>query len=147
MNPGFRCEATDDISTVSGMWNLIATLAILGATILAYTIGMWVTRMINDRGDEILYGVVKGVPVSTKDRWFMLFTNWLPYALFLIGFLLIVAIGNVRIAKVVDDPTVATFGYLCAGFLAMGALFWLVLGLAATFPNMVAAIRKSESVQ
>lgn len=50
------------------------------------------------------------------------------------------------IAKVFDDPTVATFGHLCAGFLAMGALFWLVLGLTATFPNMVAPIRKSESV-
>jgi len=127
------------------MWNLIATLAILGATIAAYTIGMWVTRMINERGDEILYGVVKGVPVSTKDRWFMLITNWLPYAVFLIGFLLIVAIGDVRIARAVDDPVVATFGYLCAAFLTTGATFWLLLGSIATVPNMVAAIRKSES--
>lgn len=66
MNPGFRCEATDDICAVSGMWNLIATLAILGATILAYTIGMWVTRMINDRGDEMLHGSSKAFPYRRK---------------------------------------------------------------------------------
>ena len=48
------------------MWNLIAIALILVVTIATYVIAMWVTRMTNDRGDELLHGLVKGMPTSIK---------------------------------------------------------------------------------
>jgi hypothetical protein len=127
----------------SVMWNLIAIALILVVTISVYFIAMWVTKMTNDRGDEILHGVVKGVPASTKDRWLMLFTQWLPYAVFLTAFLLIAAVGNVQIARTVEDPRVQLLGYMCGGFLAMGGLFWLLLGCGFVFLNMVSTLRQT----
>jgi len=124
------------------MWNLIAIALVLAVTIATYLIAMWVTKMTNDRGDEILYGLVKGVPTSIKDRWLMLFTQWLPYAVFLVAFLWITAVGNIQIARSVDDPRVQLLGYMCAGFLAMGGLFWLLLGCGFMFLNMVSALRQ-----
>ncbi len=57
------------------MSNLTATALILALTMTTYTIAMWISFRTNERGDEILYGVVKGVPISTKDRWLFLFTR------------------------------------------------------------------------
>ena len=125
------------------MWNLIAIALVLVVTIAAYVIAMWVTTVTNRRSDEILYGVVDGVPASTKDRWLLLFTQWLPYAVFLIAFLLICAVGNIQIARCVDDPRVQLLGYMCAGFLAMGGFFWLLLGCGFVFPHMFSALRRS----
>jgi lysylphosphatidylglycerol synthetase-like protein (DUF2156 family) len=122
----------------------LTLLSILAVTISVYFGAMWVTKMINDRGDDILNGVFKGVPASTKDRHLMLFTNWLPYAAFLVAFLVVAGVGVLELARGADDERVAVIGYMCAVVLTGGALFWAILG-SFVFTNMVSALRKAEA--
>ena len=125
------------------MWNLIAIALVLVVTIASYVIAMWVTRLTNDRGDEILHGLVKGIPMSSKDRWLMQFTQWLPYVTFLIAFLLISAVGDVQIARIADDPRLLLPGYMSTGFLASGALFLVLAGVGLVVPRLLSVLRQN----
>lgn len=118
-------------------------LSILAVMIAVFFGGMWLSRMINERGDEILFGVVNGIPASSKDRWLMLITNWLPYTVFLIVFLLIMALGVLELARGAEEPRVRLVGYICATAAAGAALFWSVLG-SFLFANMLSAVRNSD---
>jgi hypothetical protein len=122
------------------MSNETALLSILAITIVVFYNSMWVNKVINDRGDEIRCGVVKGVAVPTKYRRLLLFTNWLPYAAFLISVLVVTALGILEIAKAAQEPRITLLGYACATLCATGALFWSVLG-SFLFADMVSAIR------
>ncbi len=115
-------------------------LSILALTLSMYFGGMWVSKIINDRNDEILSGVVKGIPVSTKYRWLMLFTNWLPYVIFLCAILLVTGTGVLELAREVEEPRVKIVGYMCAVVLVGGAGFWSILGIFV-FANMLSALR------
>jgi len=103
-------------------------LSILGFLAVGFVSGLWVTRMANDRMDEILSGVVKGVSVPEQQRWLMLTNNWLPYAAFLIVFLTILGLGFYRLAGWAQDPMVQLIGYFSAMMCATASVFWLALG-------------------
>jgi hypothetical protein len=115
-------------------------LSILALMMVFYYGVMWVTKIVNERGDEILYGVVKGVPVSTKNRWTMLVANWFPWVVFLIAFIGVMTVGILEIAQAAEAPRVRFFGYMCVTLCAGGAVFWLALGYVL-FRNMVSTLR------
>jgi predicted secreted protein len=122
----------------------LTLLSILALTVSVAFLAFTVSNMINDRNDEILTGVVKGVPVSTKYRWLMLFTNWLPFVVFLIAFLLVTAIGALELSRGTDDGRVRLVGYMCAVVMGSGAVFWSILSVFVTFPNMASVLRDTS---
>ena len=103
---------------------------------------MWVTKMITGRGDDILSGIIKGVPVSTKDRRLMLFTDWLSWVALQIALLVILAFSLLELARGAEEPRVGLIGYMCAILCAFGATFWLILG-SVLFANMMSVLRKT----
>jgi predicted secreted protein len=122
----------------------LTLLSILALTVSVGFLAFTVSKMINDRNDEILTGVVKGIPVSTKYRWLMLFTNWLPFVVFLIGFLIVTALGALELSRGTDDARVTVLGYMCAVLMGGGAAFWSILSVFVTFPNMASALRDTS---
>jgi predicted secreted protein len=118
----------------------LTLLSILAVIITLFFGSVWVSKTINDRQDEILTGVVKGVPVSTKYRWIMLFTNWLPFVVFLVAFLFVMALGLLELARGAEDERIRLLGYACAVLPTSGAAFWSILGVIE-FSNMLSALR------
>jgi hypothetical protein len=127
----------------SVMSNTITVALFLAIAMATYAIGMWVTRATNERGDEVLTGVVKGIPVSVTARWLMLL-QWFAYASFLVGFLLIIFLGLLEMAHWVEEPRVSFVGYMCATMAAGGAVYWAVLGVFI-FANLRSAIREAAN--
>jgi hypothetical protein len=121
----------------------LTLLSVLAFITAGYFGCMWITRMINDRGDDILTGLLKGVPVRTKDRWLMLYTNWLPYVALQIAFLLILGFGILELAQGAESPKVGLIGYMSATMCAFGATFWLVIG-SFVFMSMVSTLRQTK---
>lgn len=117
-------------------------LSILAIMLTNYFGTMWVVRMINDRNDEILSGVVKGSLVSTRDRQLMLFTNWLPYVAFLIAFQLAMSVGLYGLGRGAEETTAEIVAYAGSTMCAAAAAFWLVLG-PFVFVSMLNAVRKA----
>lgn len=124
------------------MSNLAALLSMLGIFIATFFGSYWVNTVINDRGDQILSGVVKGAPVSPKNRRLMLFTQWLPYTAFLIAFLGVVGLGFLEVAREIEHPRAKILGYMCAMMCAGGAVFWGVLG-SFLLTNMISVLRET----
>lgn len=125
------------------MPNHLAITVILTLTLATYVAAMWVTKVTNARGDKILFGVINGVEASPQDRRLMLVTMWLPYAAFLIAFLLVMAIGTVEFATSSQDPRVQTVGFMCALFLGAGGVFWFVLGFFFVLRRLLRSIRQA----
>ncbi|NNE20397.1 MAG: hypothetical protein HKN10_18175 [Myxococcales bacterium] len=122
------------------MSDLAALLSILVVVIVTFFGSYWVNKMINERGDEILSGVVSGIPQTAKTRWLMLFTQWLPYTVFFIAFLLVVGVGFLEVAREIEHPRVELVGYMCATLCMGGAAFWSILGFFL-FAHMLSVLR------
>ncbi len=60
------------------MSDATAVFLMLGSYTMIFLVGMYVTKIANDRMDEILIGVVQGLAVSRKHRSVMLYNQWLP---------------------------------------------------------------------
>ena len=120
----------------------LSLLSILAIMAMLYVGSMWVVRMINDRNDEILTGVIKGVPVSVKDRQLMLFTNWLPYVAFLIAFQLAMSVGLFEVGRGMEEPRIGAVAYIGAVMCAATAIFWVFLA-PFVFLSMLSALRKA----
>jgi hypothetical protein len=124
------------------MSNSITLLSILAVITAVFLGAIWVSTVINDRGDEILSGVVKGIPVSTKTRWLMLFTQFLTFYLFLVGFLVVTGLGILELARGVEEPGVRIVGYMCASLCASGAVLWILLG-TSWFTHHLSVLRQT----
>lgn len=119
-------------------------LSILGFLVAGFVSGNWVMRIANDRMDEILSGVVKGVAVPEQQRWLMLTNNWFPYAAFLIVFLAIMGLGFYRLAGWAQDTMVQRVGYFSAMMCATASVFWLALGVIWVL-HLRSVLRQSRS--
>ncbi len=117
-------------------------LSMLALTVFVYFGGMWVSEVINDRNDEIVTGVINGTPISMKYRRLMLFTKWLPYATFLVVFLIVASLGVLELARGADDDRIRIVGYACTMLMLGGAAFWSILGVFV-FAHMWSVLRDS----
>lgn len=70
----------------------------------------------------------------------MLFTNWLPFVVFLIAFLVIAGLGLLELARGAEDERVRLLGYMCAVLPAAAAAFWSIVGVVE-FLNLLSALR------
>jgi len=119
-------------------------LLILAVIIAVFVATYWASTVINSRGDEISLGVVKGISVSPKARWLMLFTQFLTFYLFLVGFLMIIGFGLWELAQGIEERAVSLVGYMGAYLAASGAVMWLLLG-TSWFLYHLSVVRQAEA--
>ena len=124
------------MSSLNAM-GLIFAILIFGGFVISYT-----THVIHIRSDAITTGIVRGVPISIKERWMILFHDWVPAAFGIAVFGVIMALGQLEIAQQVDDEGIRLLAWLSAGMAGFSSAFWLILGISY-FTNCVFILREA----
>jgi hypothetical protein len=96
------------------------------------------------RKDQIVTGIVDGVPVSMKHRWIMLFFEFIGYGNIVVILHGVFAIGYFRAASIVSDSVVGGVAFLCgaAAVFGAGATFFPAVVLAF---YLVSVLRQAEA--
>jgi hypothetical protein len=127
---------------MSDFTTILLTLAIFGLMIICMVPLM---KSGHQRMDQIVTGIVDGVPVSKKYRWLMLFYGF--WADVLVGMILVTIFGTGfhKAADVAANPGVEALANFCA--ISCGALIasFLVLCLALTY-YMGSVVRETKRV-
>jgi hypothetical protein len=110
------------------MSNLNAIGLILATLITTFFVSFYATRCAHLRSDGISTGVVGGVAISNKARLMILFQEWVPMAVGIAVFELIIALCLIQIAGNISDPQIKALAWLSAGLAGLGCLGWLVQG-------------------
>lgn len=116
---------------------LIFAILIFGGFVISYT-----TQIIHSRSDAVTTGIVRGVPISIKERWMILFHDWVPAAFGIAVFGVIMALGQLEIGQQVDDEGIRLLAWLSAGLAGFSSAFWLILGISY-FTNCVFILREA----
>jgi len=106
------------------------------------SVPFWLARMY-ERSDNIVTGVVDGVPISRKYRWLLLFNDYLGVSFGLTFVMCIWVIGFLSASEAASDPNVRRVAYFCAGMAGWGAAFNLLLGASWTV-HFVSVLRKAR---
>ena len=114
-------------------------LGVMGVFVVFY-----LSKLINDLGDQIALGFIGDRPVPTKQRWLMLYNTWVSYALGRVALTVFIALAMVQIADYVDDAGAKGLAYLGALIAGVGAVASLVQGLT-TFFNYRSILRQAEA--
>jgi predicted secreted protein len=120
------------------------TLAITGALFVSFAfLVFYSTARYNDRGHEILTGVIAGVPISTRYRRLLLWVTWLPQVAASVIGEIIFAMMFVVLARQAGDADVRALAYSCAFTAGSAAVFTLVMGIP--YANLLAsAVREAD---
>jgi hypothetical protein len=105
---------------------------------------MYISKMTNDVGAEILAGVIRGNPVSTKSRWLMLYQMYVSYVLAAMTCGAVLSLASLRIADHVDDADIKRLAYVAAMLGALASISWLLNGLS-WFIHYRSVLRQVES--
>ena len=122
----------------------LSILAVTGALFSFFSFLVYYsTAKVNNRGHEILTGVVAGVPVSTRYRRLLLWITWLPQiAGHLVGSAIFAGMF-VALARQAGGADVRTIAYACAFVAGIGAIY--SLGLSLPYLSFLASsVRESE---
>jgi hypothetical protein len=111
---------------------LIFAILIFGGFVISYT----------TQSDAITTGIVRGVAISIKERWMILFHDWVPAAFGIAVFGVILALGQLEIARQVNDEGIKLLAWLSAGLAGFTSAFWLILGISY-FTNCVLILREA----
>jgi len=104
---------------------------------------MYVLKAQNEAGHEILTGVIRGLSVSTKDRWLMLFQTWIPRAALVLAFQFFFVMTFMTIARDTNDAGVRWLAYAGAAFTSLG-FFGQLLFSISTFVRYSSTLRQAE---
>jgi hypothetical protein len=124
------------------MCDTTAVFLMLAVLLAAIVIGNYVTKTANDRMDEILLGVVNGASIQRRHRAVMLYNQWLPTMFGLAGVCLLLGLGYLQTARLVDNDGVRLLAYILAGWFGWAAAMYLFLGLS-TLVNALSALRRA----
>jgi len=101
-------------------------------------------RMIKDRENEIVTGVVRGVGVSTVYRRFSLYSYWAAAVIIRLGFLPPLILAYLVTAENVDDAGVKLLAYVAAFFTAIGLLGAMSAAVMG-YVHCVSVLRQAEA--
>jgi hypothetical protein len=118
---------------------LIVALAIV-VTFLYARMDAWAQT----RGDAIVSGIVRGVPVSIAHRRFLIYARWTPAIGCLLGMMALVSIGWLLIGRNVSSEEVRLFAYLSAFLAALTTLAWLFITPVWYF-HLLSVLRQAEA--
>lgn len=127
------------------MPDAIALPTMLALFMAAYAILMWVVRMTNERGDEIVAGVIKGIATPRRTRSLNLYTQYLAYCVFGMAYLVVVSFGLLEMTRGVENDGVKLVGYMCTTLLLSAAVF-ITLLVPFLFMDMRRAVRGAPDV-
>jgi hypothetical protein len=97
------------------MSDATAISLLIGTFFLSFFASYYSAKIANDRMDEILVGVVKGVAVSRKHQTIMLYNQWFPMMSYPTGGSALVALANIQIGNSVNTEGVRYLAYVFAG--------------------------------
>ena len=120
---------------------LIVILAVVHASLFC---GFYASRTINTLGQQIVIGFVGDHAVPLRQRWLMLYNQWVSYVVGLVagfGFLaLVLAVMGTHVA----DPTVRLLAYFAAFFEATISAMWFLQG-PLLFVSYRSLLRQAEA--
>ncbi|MEM7135766.1 MAG: hypothetical protein AAF500_04260 [Myxococcota bacterium] len=119
-------------------------LAIIAIILLSFFVGLFVVRIVNGRGDDALTGVLKGVRIPFRTRKMILFTHYMPLALFYAAWNVVMGIGLFGLARDAENDVAKALGYMGGFMLECGGVVWFVLGGAWVF-HAWTIIREAEA--
>ena len=126
----------------------MSNLNAIGLIMALFTAGFAVVTYVMARNlegaDTVVTGVRRGVPLSTRYRWLMIWHNVLGFLAFLALYLFISALGFMEIARNVSDENVKLLAYLCAGLSGFGS-FSIVAQGTLWISHLVSVLRQAES--
>jgi len=125
------------------MPNSTAIALVVATFFVALLCIMYISKMANDVGAEILAGVVRGNPVSTKSRWLMLYQIYVSYVLAAMTCGAVLSLASLRIADHVDDADIKRLAYGAAMLGALASISWLLNGLS-WFLHYRSVLRQAE---
>ncbi|NNE19212.1 MAG: hypothetical protein HKN10_12130 [Myxococcales bacterium] len=103
-------------------------LSIMVMVVVTFYSAMTVTPILLDRLDGALSGIVKGMPVPLRTRRLLLVTQAVPLFAFICGFLLVVGLGVLELARAAEEPRVKVVGSMAASLAFIGAVAYLGMG-------------------
>jgi hypothetical protein len=104
----------------------------------------YISKMTSDIGEKILTGIREGNAIPTSTRWYLLHTQYAPYASGAVSAGVFLALAQLQMAKHVEDPGVEFLAHMAAFIAAVGGTAWLVNG-AAEFFHYRSVLRQAEA--
>lgn len=123
----------------------LATIAlILGLFLLALAVGTFLCRVMYKRCDDILSGVVNGVPIPMTSRWLFFIQDYVGVSsgVTIVGG--VSAFGFVAMAEAASDSSAQSLAYVCA-FIAAGYFFFNLLLGAIWMRHFASVLREAEA--
>jgi len=113
------------------MSDSIALALIIATFFPAFLCFIYMTKVINDVGMDVLSGTADDRPISTTYRWIMLHQIWAPQVSAIVACLVLASMINFQIAATVTEAGIRAIAYGAALIGGAGALGWLLNGLSA----------------
>jgi hypothetical protein len=126
------------------MSDLAAILLILATFGIAMIATAAFVRRVHSRLDDIVTGMVNGVSVPMRYRWFMLFEDFVANAFGCALMMFIFMFGFLAAAEVAGEPSVASTAYLCAAGAGWGAAAVLLFSFSYVV-FLASVLRQAEA--
>lgn len=126
---------------MSDLAAILLTLGIFGLLILCLVVLFVIAHR---RMDEIVTGVVNGVPISAKYRSLLPFYDYMGYVALGLVLLAVFATGFREAARVAVAPGVGALATLCAIACVVVAVSIIVLA-TVMFLHMMSVVREAEA--
>jgi hypothetical protein len=123
-------------------FNTIALLMVLA--ILGLFLNIVVERVLRDRGETILTGMIRGVRVSTEARRVLLNTLWMRSASGQVAIHFILSVMWLLLGKNASSEEVSVLCYLFVFLGATGVLFSILEGVS-WYRHLQSVLRRAES--
>jgi len=122
-------------------------LAVLGVFALMILSMTFLFAQAHIRKDQIVTGVVNGMPVSAKHRWMMLFFDFLGYANACVVLLGVFAYGYFRVATALGDSLAGDVALLCgvAAAFGVGAVLFPVVILIFYMASVIRSADRTNA--
>jgi hypothetical protein len=117
---------------------LIAAIFVSGGFLVVH-----VVKAQNDAAYEIRTGVIRGVPVSTRERWIVLYQTWFGRVTLVLGFDFFLTITLMTIAADVGDSGAKAVAYIAAGMAGIHFVGHLLFSVSA-FIGYSSMLRQAE---
>ena len=125
------------------MSNLEAIQLIFSLLLAGVFVTIYMATHLHRRSDALTTGTLRGVAISPKERRMILFQEWLPLISAISGLDLILAVGFVEIAAMVDE-SIVILAWLAAGLSGFGAVFMTVQG-TVFFTSWLSILRDADA--
>jgi len=126
------------------MSNFNTVALLMALAILNLFLNIYVDRTVSDRGETILTGVVRGVPVPTEARRVVLHTLWMRAASGQVAIHFIFSVMWLLLGRNASSEEVRLLCYLFA-FLGVTGIFFSILEGVSWYRLLQSVLRQAES--